>query len=129
MEYTYRLNGGVSMKAKKQDIEKERYWQQMIREAIRSKHSIREFCRQHRLKESRFYWWQRRLNMTRHPRARKRQGSKDNLASFALISNDPGAADAGIELILQDGRRLRISRGVDEQTLRAVLAAVGPGGC
>jgi hypothetical protein len=52
-----------------------------------------------------------------------------NPASFALVSNDPGAADAGIELILQDGRRLRISKGVDEETLRAVLAAVGSAQC
>jgi len=32
-------------------------------------------------------------------------------------------------IVLQDGRRLRIGRSVDEQTLRAVLAAVGPEGC
>jgi hypothetical protein len=32
--------------------------------------------------------------------------------------------DAGIELVLSDGRRLRIHKGVDETTLRAVLAAM-----
>jgi hypothetical protein len=26
--------------------------------------SIREFCRQYRLRESQFYWWQRRLKET-----------------------------------------------------------------
>jgi hypothetical protein len=51
------------------------------------------------------------------------------VANFSGIRNDPNAADAGIELVLGDGRRLRISRGVDEQTLRAVLAAMGPEGC
>jgi transposase-like protein len=116
------------MEAKHQDVEKKRFWQQTIREAIRSKLSIREFCRQHRLKESQFYWWQRKLNGSRNARGQQRQRINGN-ASFALVSNDPGAGDAGIELILQDGRRLRISRGVDEQTLRAVLAAVGPAGC
>lgn len=40
-----------------------------------------------------------------------------------------GTKDAGIELVLGDGRRLRISKGVDEQTLRGVLAAVEPSGC
>ena len=116
------------MEAKQQDMEKRHFWQKTIREAIRSKLSIREFCRQHRLKESQFYWWQRKLNGNRHPRGQQRKCIEGN-ASFALVSNDPGAGDAGIELILQDGRRLRISRGVDEQTLRAVLAAVGPVGC
>jgi len=50
-------------------------------------------------------------------------------ASFALVSNEPGAADAGIELVLTDGRRFRIARGMDDAALRAVLAAVEPIGC
>ena len=45
-------------------------------------------------------------------------------ASFALVSEEAGATDAGIELVLGDGRRLRIRRGVEEATLRAVLAAL-----
>lgn len=45
-------------------------------------------------------------------------------ASFALVSDEPGATDAGIELVLGDGRRLRIRKGVDEETLRAVLARI-----
>ena len=116
------------MEAKQQDVEKKQFWQKTIREAIRSKLSIRKFCRQRRLKESQYYWWQRKLNGSRHERGRQQRRTEGN-SSFALVSNDPGAADAGIELILQDGRRLRISRGVDEQTLRAVLEAVGSAGC
>ena len=50
-------------------------------------------------------------------------------ATFALVSDAPGELDAGIELVLADGRRLRMRRGVDEQTLRTVLAAVGSGAC
>lgn len=112
------------MKSKQTDVEKKRYWQRMVREATRSKLSIREFCRRNKLKESQYYWWQRKLNGNRSPKGLQKAGNKSNSASFALVSNDPEATDAGIELILQDGRRLRISRGVDEQTLKSVLAAV-----
>jgi hypothetical protein len=49
------------MSSGKGDREKARYWQRTIGEAVRSRMSIREFCRQRRLKESRFYWWQRKL--------------------------------------------------------------------
>jgi hypothetical protein len=59
----------------------------------------------------------------------RRPGIDRGGASFALVSDEVGGTDAGIELVLGDGRRLRISRGVDEQTLRAVLAAVEPSGC
>jgi hypothetical protein len=39
----------------KGDAEKARYWQRTISEAARSGISIRQFCRQRRLRESQFY--------------------------------------------------------------------------
>ena len=47
-------------------------------------------------------------------------------ASFALVSEEVGAMTADLELVLRDGRRLRIGRGVEEESLRAVLAALEP---
>ena len=111
------------MSSGKRDVEKARYWRSVIREAARSRMSIREFCRQRRLKESQFYWWQHKLKAGRQERMRRPGGNRAE-ASFALVSNEPSALDAGIELVLGDGRRLRIRKGVDEETLRAVLAAV-----
>ena len=113
----------------KQDVGKARFWQSAIREAARSGVSIREFCRRRKLKESQFYWWQRRLSMSRRTSAKGRKRQSGGPVSFALVSEEPGAADAGIELVLANGRRLRIARGVDEATLGAVLAAVEPAGC
>jgi transposase-like protein len=114
---------------KKQGVEKRRFWQRAIGAAARSGMSIREFCRQHRLKESQFYWWQRKLKAGRQERTLRRQAIDRGAASFALVSDETGATDAGIELVLGDGRRLRIRKGVDEETLRAVLAAVEPSRC
>jgi hypothetical protein len=37
-----------------------------------------------------------------------------NQATFTLVSEEAGATDAGIELVLGDGRRLHICQGVDE---------------
>ena len=53
------------MNSGKGDAEKARYWQRTISEAARSGISIREFCRRHRLRESQFYWWQRKLKAGR----------------------------------------------------------------
>jgi hypothetical protein len=119
------------MSSGKGDAEKARYWQRTIREAARSGTSIREFCRQRRLKESQFYWWQRKLSLRRPSRQEqmRKPGGNRGAASFALVSEEPGATDAGIELVLEGGRRLRIRQGVDEETLRAVLAALEPPGC
>ena len=117
------------MSIKKQDVEKERYWQRTIGEAARSGKSIREFCRQRRLKESQFYWWQHKLQVGRQEQTRRGHGARRGSASFALVGDEGGTTDAGIELVLGGGRRLRIRKGVDEATLRAVLAAVESAGC
>jgi transposase-like protein len=120
-------------KAKQRDMAKERQWQQIIREAARGGMSIREFCRQRGLKESQFYWWQRKFKERRQKRTLGRRAQGKNVSSdqatFALVSDKPGSLDAGIELVLSNGRRLRINKGVDEATLRAVLAAVESPGC
>jgi transposase-like protein len=113
--------------SKKQDVEKARYWRGVIHEAARSGVSVREFCRRRDLHESQFYWWQRRLAAARQ--APKGQKQAAAAASFALVSDEPTPANAGIELVLGDGRRLRISRGVDEATLRSVLAVMQGEGC
>ena len=113
----------------KGDVEKAGYWQRTISEAVRSGISIREFCRRRRLRESQFYWWQRKLKAGRDERTMRRPGVNASQASFALVSDEPGATDVGIELVLGDGRRLRIRQGVDETTLRSVLAALEPARC
>jgi transposase len=110
------------MNRKNHDVEKHRYWQRTIGDAARSGMSIREFCRQRRLKESQFYWWQHKLKARRAERSKT--GLQDRAASFALVSEDGLDMPAGLELVLRDGRRLRISQGVQEETLRAVLAAM-----
>ena len=66
------------MSSGKGDAEKARYWQRMIREAVRSGMSIREFCRQRRLKESQFYWWQHKLKAGRQDR---RHGSRASIGN------------------------------------------------
>jgi transposase-like protein len=120
-------------KATRRDVEKERHWQKIIREAATSGLSIRQFCREHGLGESQFHWWQRKLKERRQERSlRGRGGAKsecDDQATFALVSDEGTVSPAGLELVLSHGRRLRIGKGVDEETLRSVLAALEPPRC
>lgn len=117
------------MSGRKIDERKREQWRKRVAEAARSGNSIREFCRQQGVPESQFYAWRARLNGKVHGMARRRAMSATKAATFALVSESPGELDAGIELVLADGRRMRIRRGVDEATLRTVLAAVGAAPC
>ncbi len=112
------------MSTGKGDPEKTRYWEKTISEAARSGTSIRQFCRQRRLKESQFYWWQHKLRSGWGAGTTPRTSANGRAASFALVSDEAAPRDAGIELVLGDGRKLHIRQGVDEETLRSVLAAL-----
>jgi hypothetical protein len=111
------------MGERRRDKEKERYWAKAIGDAARSGISIREFCRRRKLSESRFYWWQRRLKDRTLSERRQSAGSGIE-TSFALVSDGSEVGMAGVELVLSHGQRLRIGRGIDEQTLRTVLAVL-----
>ncbi len=111
------------------DLSKHRRWQRTIGEAARSGLSIREFCRRRKLTVSHFYWWRRHLGLDVQKGLPRKPNGGQSPASFALVSDDPAATDAGIELVLGDGRRLRIHKGVDGETLRAVLAAMESDQC
>ncbi len=117
------------MGGRRVDEGKREQWRKLIAEAVRSGTSIREFCRQQRVNEPQFYAWRARINGKVHGAARRRALSTEKSSTFALVSDAPGSMDAGIELMLADGRRVRISRGVDEATLRTVLSAVGSAPC
>ena len=117
------------MDGRRVDEGKREQWRKLVAEAARSGTSIREFCRQRRVTEAQFYAWRARINGKVHGVARQRALASAKGTTFALVSETPGELDAGIELVLADGRRVRIRRGVDEATLRTVLSAVGSGPC
>lgn len=112
----------MTRKGPERDISKERRWRRLIGEAARSGCSIREFCLRRRLDEGQFYAWRRELRL--RGEQRKAKVGRQDMASFALVSADGEGESAGIELVLEGGRKLRISRGVDAETLRTVVEAL-----
>lgn len=117
------------MRGRRADRSQWEQWRKLITEAARSESSIREFCRQRQITEAQFYAWRTRLNGKRNGVARRQAMSPGKAATFALVSDAPEGMDAGIELVLADGRRVRINRGVDEATLRTVWSVVGAAAC
>ncbi len=102
--------------AKKQSNRSE-YWRQQVSEQERSGLTVRAWCEQARVNEHSFYNWRARLRRASPP------------IRFALVETQgtatPAATNhAAIELTLATGERLRIGAGVDEATVRTVLAAL-----
>jgi hypothetical protein len=89
------------------------YWRERIVEQERSGLTVHRFCEERGLSEPNFYIWRKRL--------RKRESEP---VRFALVETSQRPREAGLELVLATGERLRISAGVDVATLRSVLAAL-----
>ena len=107
--------------------EKERYWRGVISKAARSGLSIRAFCEQEGVSSGQFYIWRRKLKARGHGKGRG--SSPSGGPTFALVSDGTEGELAGIELVLAGGRRLRISKGVDRETLAEVVAVLDGEGC
>jgi len=103
-------------------------WRAVLAEAAASGLSIRQFRERNNLSEGYFDRWRHRLELEHRAESLKRSGTKPE-ARFALVRTEPGSASAQassgeIELVLDRGWLLRIRSGVDEATLRSVLAAL-----
>jgi transposase len=101
------------------DPRKQQQWQQWIQQWQSSGLSVRAFCARHRLAEPRFYAWRRQL------RQRQRPGT-DFVPVRVLAQTEPAAED-GLEVVLADGRRLRVRPGFDAATLRRLVAVLEEG--
>jgi hypothetical protein len=108
--------------------QREATWRRRLGQQAGSGQSVRAWCRKHRVTEAAFYWWRREL---------ARRDTEPEAASFmpVHITAEPGqGVDPQIEIVLTDGRRVRVQGSVDRQALADVLsvltaASSDVGGC
>ena len=92
-------------------------WQGLVSEQGRSGQSVAAFCRERRLCAPHFFWWKKRLSPS--------VGAKFLEVKLATTSSLPSAAgDARVEVVLRNGRRLRVAPGFDGEHVRALAAAL-----
>jgi len=111
---------------KPRDPAKEQRWRQMIDQWHRSGLSVRAFCQQQHLAIPSFYAWRRTL--------RRRDGGVSPVrppVTFLPVHVRPDEPDAPppLELVLANGRRLRIPPGYDDAHLRQLLRALEDAPC
>jgi hypothetical protein len=126
------------------DLEKESLWRRRLEAHAGSGQSVRGWCRAHGVTETAFYWWRRELarrDSPQRPPAGRDTGRKSSpgrvtkkRSSFVPIRvvedsaggpDHPATAnpdgDGRIEIVLTDGRCVRITGSVNGQTLATVL--------
>ena len=109
---------------------KEAAWRRRLGHQAVSGQSVRAWCREHRFNENSFYWWRKELER----RDAWPKSLTGQAASFVPVHvmDDPGrGSDSRIEILLADGRRVRLTGPVDREMLTVVLdvlATVDPEG-
>ena len=101
---------------KARDPRKVQEWTRWIQLWKQSKLTIRALCVHNHLSESSFFAWKRQLNL------------REKEPDFVSVRVDADAVDTHnatpIELVLADGRCLRVPSGFDADTLRQLLAVL-----
>ena len=94
-----------------------RKWQELLSEQGRSGESVAAFCRERRLCASHFYWWKKRLGAS--------GAEKFIEVKLAAAASTLGAgADRRVEVVLRNGRSLRVGPGFDPELVRALAAVL-----
>jgi hypothetical protein len=121
------------------DRSKEQYWRGILRQWRRSGLSGRSFCRVHGLSEPSFYAWRRTSQQRDQQASPESQGAarrattpvqrtaalpcrRDGLPNFVPVTI--AAPTPSLELVLGDGRSVRVPAGFDAATLRQLLAVL-----
>jgi transposase len=99
---------------------REPYWRRVLARWKQSGLSVRAFCRAEGVSEPMFYWWRREL-------PRRDQAKPAFLPVHVLAQAEPPRA-CGIEVVLANGRCLRVAAGFDPQTLVQLVAVLEEGG-
>ena len=138
--------------ARRRSEVKERFWREHVAWQAAAGLTVRAYCRQHGLTEPSFYSWRQELarraatirneappTVASTVRSRATSANASRRGASALTSPatsqkpavfarldlrpEPPLPHERIEIVLGDGAVVRVPRGVDEATLRAVLAA------
>ena len=102
------------------DEQKERQWRRWISQWRASGLSVRAFCAQHRLASASFYRWRRVLE--------RRATEQPAFVPVQIVADTRSPQASALELVLVDGRAVRVAPGFDAATLRRLLAVLQEGG-
>ena len=98
------------------DERKERQWRGMIGEWQASGLSVRAFCARHGLATASFYNWRRVLQ--------RRAADEPAFVPVRVVAEAVPALATALEVVLTDGRMVRVAPGFDAATLRQLLAVL-----
>jgi Transposase len=106
------------------DPRKEQFWREVVRRWPDSGLTIRAYCRRQRLSEASFYAWRRELAQRDEPAQPAADAAAVTFAPLTVHAAAFGPAELPVEVVLANGRRLRVPVGVAAGVVRDLLAVL-----
>ena len=123
-------------KSGRRDLRKELFWRRLIRGHGGSGLSIRAWCAKHGVSDISFHWWRRELVRRdaeqKVSAVKKRTGpgnSSSALLPVVVAQNTHRNIPSLIEIVLDDGRSVRLAGAVDRDSLADVLEVLEHRSC
>jgi transposase-like protein len=116
---------------RERDRGKECFWRRVLQQFQQSGQGVRAFCEAHGLSEPSFYAWRRTIQERdrqhtsgswRGPRPASRPVTGHDRPAFVPVTI--AASAAPLEVVLRDGRVVRVSAPFDAAALRQLLAVL-----
>jgi hypothetical protein len=98
------------------DERKEQQWRRWIDQWRTSGLSVRDFCARHGLATASFYAWRRVLE--------RRAAEQPAFVPVQVVADAVPTQAKALEVVLTNGRTVRVAPGFDAATLRQVLAVL-----
>lgn len=115
------------MANQRRDSGKAAFWRQVLTRWRRSGQGVREFCADAGLSEPSFYAWRRELaaraQLQARQSAQQRSTKAPRFVSVRVVS-PPNPAPAPIEVVLGNGRVIRLAAAFDAALLRQLLVVL-----
>ena len=109
------------------DPQRRRHWEEVMRRWREGGQTVRAFCHAENLRESAFYFWRRGLTRRGRRAPKLAAAIANDTPSFLpvhLVKPSATEAAQGVEIVLAQGRTVRVRAGFDRQTLAEVLAVL-----
>ncbi|MEN6495789.1 MAG: hypothetical protein ABFD16_16025 [Thermoguttaceae bacterium] len=135
----------MKKRIRRSDPQRQRDWEEVMRRWRESGKAVRAFCRDEGVRESAFYFWRRELARrdgqgvgnairaqaslatpsARSPQQRSRwDGPTPSFLPVRVVEPRRTEGPGGVEIVLEQGRTVRVPVGFDRQTLADVLAVL-----
>ena len=103
--------------------DKARRWRYLLDQWRRSGLNVRDFCFEHQLSVPSFYFWRRRLPELQATTSKPIEPIQAHSTAFIPVSivDPPLTASKPVEIVLGNGRVLRVGHGVQRELLLQVI--------